>query len=90
MFVFTVFVKPSNTAKEESTVQLPKKYHHYADIFDKVKASTLPDHRLYDCSIDIQPGKEPPWGSIYNLSPIELEVLRVNIVKIQTLDMTMF
>ena len=79
MFVFTVFVKPSNTAKEESTIQLPKKYHHYADVFDKVKASTLPHHRPYDCPIDLQPRKEPPWGPIYSLSPTELEVLRAYI-----------
>ena len=44
MFVFTVSVKPSSITKEESTIQLPKKYHHYADVFDKVKASTLPQH----------------------------------------------
>ena len=41
-----------------------------------MKANTLPEHRPYDCPIDLQPGKEPPWGPIYNLSPIELETLR--------------
>ena len=41
-----------------------------------MKANTLPKHRPYDCSIDLQPGKDPPWGPIYNLSPTELEVLR--------------
>ena len=45
-------------------------------MFDKVKANRLPEHRPYDCPIDLQPGKEPPWGPIYNLSPTELEVLR--------------
>ena len=79
MFVNTVLVKPSNITKEKSTIQLPKKYHHYADVFDKVKASTLPHHRPYDCPIDLQPGKEPLWRLIYNLSSIELEVLRAYI-----------
>ena len=79
MFIFPVSVKSSNTTKEESTIQLPKKYHQYIDVFDQVKASTLPRHRLYDCPIDLQPEKEPPWGPIYNLSPTELEVLRANI-----------
>ena len=51
MFVFAVSGKPSNTAKEDSTIQLPKKYHHYADFFDKVKATILPHHRPYDCPI---------------------------------------
>ena len=47
-------------------------------MFDK-EANTLPHHRPYDCPIDLQPGKEPPWGPIYNLSPTELEVLRAYI-----------
>ena len=45
-------------------------------MFDKVKANRLPEHRLYDCTIDLPPGKEPPWEPIYNLSPTELEVLQ--------------
>ena len=60
MFVFTISVKPSNVTKEESTIQLPKKYHHYANVFYKVKASTLPYHQPYDYPIDLQPRKEPP------------------------------
>jgi hypothetical protein len=79
MFLFAISVNPSNTTKEESTVQLPEKYRHYTDVFDKVQANTLPHHRPYDCPIDLQPGKEPPWGPIYNLSPTELEVLRAYI-----------
>ena len=76
MFLFAISVKPSSTTKEESIVQLPEKYRHYADVFNKVQANKLPHHRPYDCPIDLQPGKEPPWGPIYNLSPTELEVLR--------------
>ena len=75
MLVFALSVKPSNTTKEE-TIQLPKKYYHYAHVFYKVKASTLPHHRPYDCPIDLQPRKEPSLGPIYNLSPTKLEVLR--------------
>ena len=79
MFVLVVLVKPSNITKEESTIQLPKKYHYYADNFSKVKASTLPHHRSYDCPIDLQQGKEPQWAPIYNLSPTALELLRAYI-----------
>ena len=43
---------------------------------------TLPQHRWYDCPIDLQPGKEPPWGPIYNLSPSELDILRTYIKEI--------
>ena len=61
MFVFAISVKPSNTTKVESTIQLAKKYHHYTDVFNKVNASTLRHHRPYGCPINLQPGKEPPW-----------------------------
>ena len=79
MFLFAISVHPSSNIKEESLVQLQAKYHPYADVFDKVKVSTLPHHRPYDCPIDLQPGTEAPWGPIYNLSPTELEVLRAYI-----------
>ena len=64
MFVFTMSMKPSNTANEESTIQLPRKYHHYVDVFYKVKASSLPHHGPYDCPIDLQLGKESAWEPI--------------------------
>ena len=75
MFVFAIVVTPSSTSREDD-ITLPEKYKEFSDVFDKVKANTLPEHRLYDCPIDLQPGKEPPWGPIYNLSPVELETLR--------------
>ena len=54
----------------------PSKYQDFSDVFDKVKAKTLLEHRPYDCPIDLQLEKEPPWGLIYNLSPLELKALR--------------
>ncbi len=79
MFLVAISVNPYGVSKDKVDIPLPKKYQEYADVFDKVKASTLPVHRQYDCPIDLQPGKEPPWGPIYNLSPRELEVLRTYI-----------
>ena len=63
-----VVTMPSSNP-QKSQVVLPIKYQEFVDVFDKVKASRPPEHRLYDCPIDLQPGKEPPWGPIYNLSP---------------------
>ena len=73
--MFTFLVTPTSSSQELG-VQLLKKYIEFSDVFDKVKANRLPEHRPYDCPIDLQPGKEPSWGPIYNLSPTELEVLR--------------
>ena len=55
---------------------LPPKYQDFADVFDKIKASHLPDHRPYDCPIDTVEGKVPPFGPIYGLSPLELDTLK--------------
>ena len=66
---------PTPTQQKSSTL-LPTKYQEFQDVFNKDKASRLPEHRPYDCPIDLQPGKDPPWGPIYNLSPVELKVLR--------------
>jgi hypothetical protein len=72
-------VTPSSTSEGKLELQSLQKYQVYADVSDKVKASVLSQHQLYDCPIDLQPGREPPWGPIYNLSPTELEVLYIYI-----------
>ena len=66
---------PTPTQQKSSTL-LPTKYQEFQDVFNKDKASRLPEHRPYDCPIDLQPGKDPLWGPIYSLSHVELKVLR--------------
>jgi len=39
-------------------------------------ADALPEHRPYDCKIDLQEGSTAPWGPIYPLSEEELWTLR--------------
>jgi hypothetical protein len=39
-------------------------------------ADTIPDHRPYDCAIDLQDGTQPPFGPIYNLLENELAELQ--------------
>ena len=75
MFLFAVVIT-SFSNQQDSNVHLPSKHQEFSDMFDKVKAKTLPNHRPYDCPIDLQSKKEPPWRSIYNLPPSELKVLR--------------
>ena len=48
----------------------------YKDVFTPEYANKLPPHREVDHAIDIQPGKEPPYGPIYPLAPAVLKVLR--------------
>ena len=52
MFLFAVLATPTSSSQELG-VQLPKKYTEFSDVFDKVKANRLPEHRPYDCPIDL-------------------------------------
>jgi hypothetical protein len=54
---------------------LPAKYHEFKDVFSEEGANMLPPHRPYDCAIEIEEGKSPPFGRIYNLSEKELLAL---------------
>ena len=56
--------------------RLPDALQEFADIFDDKAANILPSYKSSDHAIDIEPGKEPPYGPLYTLSARELEVLR--------------
>jgi hypothetical protein len=60
-----------------STNTLSGRYHDFSDVFKKKNADRLPEHRLYDCPIDLQEGAaQPPFVPIYGLAEPELEALR--------------
>ena len=61
---------------EGTSATLPSKYSQYGDVFSKKEADTIPEHRPYDCPIDLEPEAKPPWGPIYSLSGPELKALR--------------
>jgi len=42
----------------------------------KEEADALPQHRPYDCKIELKEGSTAPWGPIYPLSEVELQTLR--------------
>mgnify|MGYP000524124654 CR=1 FL=1 len=48
----------------------------FGDVFEKNNVDRLPEHRPYDCPIDLQEGASPPFGPIYGLSKPELQALR--------------
>jgi hypothetical protein len=56
--------------------KIPEKYATFADVFSKEKADILPEHRKYDCPIDLKEGGQPPFGPIYNLTQPELKALK--------------
>ena len=56
--------------------QLPKCLAPYIDMFSETNAKKLAPNRDIDLAIELQPGKEPPYGPIYPLSPRELAALQ--------------
>jgi len=55
---------------------IPKEYRDLTELFSQREADKLPPHRPYDHRIPLEPGTTPPFGTIYSMSPTELEVLR--------------
>ena len=63
-------------------VELPPEYSDFADVFSEDNADKLPPHRGHlDHSIPLEEGAKPQFGPIYNLSEVELEVLKEYIEK---------
>ncbi len=54
---------------------VPEEYHDMRAVFSRSRATSLPPHRPYDCSIDLVPGSTPPRGRLYSLSAPEREAL---------------
>ena len=61
-------------------VRIPDKYSDFADVFSEEKALMLPERiELNEHVIDLEDGRQPPYGLIYSLGPVELEILKTYI-----------
>ena len=59
---------------------MPAEYLDFADVFLKESAKVLPEHTgINKHAIKIENDKQPPYGPIYSLGPIELEILKIYI-----------
>ena len=47
--------------------QVPVEYLDLKVVFIKARASTMPPHRSYDCSIELLPGTSPSRGCVFSL-----------------------
>ena len=65
------------TSKETG---IPAEYSDFSNIFSSDSAAELPEHTgINDHPINLLDDKQPPYGSIYSLGPIELETLKTYI-----------
>ena len=69
----------SPTAKDDTAdpdlSSVPSEYHEFQPLFSKKEAEKLPPHHSYDHAVPLESGATPPYGSIYSMSPLELETL---------------
>jgi len=64
------------TVSEDPLGNVPLKFRQYLGIMSQEAAERLPEHRPYDCKIDLREGATAPWVPIYPLSEVELQTLR--------------
>ena len=58
-------------------VAVPVKYSDFADVFSEKSANVLPERTgANEHAIELEEGKQPPYGPIYSLEPVELETLK--------------
>jgi len=56
---------------------VPKQYHEFLPLFNKVLADRLPPHRPgIDHEVRLKDGETPTWGPLYSMSRAELIILK--------------
>ena len=55
---------------------IPPRYHRFIPMCQKEDADQLPPHRYSDHAIELEEGKQPPFGPLYSMSDLELQALR--------------
>ena len=61
-------------------VKIPNKYSEFINVFSEEKALVLPERtKLNEHAIDLEDGKQSPYGPIYSLGPVEFETLKTYI-----------
>ena len=70
----------SGLIAEEAPTKVSTAYSDFADVFSPDLATELPKHtEINTHAIDLEEGKQPPYGPIYTLGPVELETLKTYI-----------
>ena len=65
---------------DEALSEVPSKYADFADVFSpKLAAELLEYMGINDYTIELVDDHQPPYGPIYSLGPIELEILKAYI-----------
>ena len=64
----------------KAPTSISSKYSDFADVFFSELLSELPEHtKINDHAIELVDDRQPPYGPIYSLRPVELETLKTYI-----------
>ncbi|QRW15702.1 Retrotransposable element Tf2 protein [Rhizoctonia solani] len=55
---------------------LPVEFQEFQKVFSEEFFTTLPEHCPYDIAIDLEEDKQPPYGPIYSMTPVQREALK--------------
>ena len=65
---------------DKASTEVPAEYSDYSDVFSAENAAELPENTgMNEHAIELEEGKQPPFGPIYSLGPVELETLKTYI-----------
>ena len=65
---------------DEAPTEVPAEYFNYSDVFSAENAAELLENTgMNEHAIELEEGKQPPFGPIYSLGPVELETLKTYI-----------
>ena len=66
--------------QKEAPTEVPAKYSDFSNVFSAKEALILPEQTEFnEHAIKLEEGKQPPYGPIYSLRPVELETLKTYI-----------
>ncbi len=65
---------------DEAPTKVPNEYADFADVFYPKLAVELPEYtEINDHAIELVDNRQPLYGPIYSLEPVELEILKAYI-----------
>ena len=65
---------------DKAPTEVPAEYSDYSNLFSAENAVELPENTgMNEHAIELEKSKQPPFGPIYSLGPVELETLKTYI-----------
>ena len=65
---------------DEAPTEVPAEYSDYSNVFSAENVAEIPENtKINEHAIELEEGKQPTFGPIYSLGPVELETMKTYI-----------